>query len=557
MLLYQKNNFAYYRPVLIIAIMLLVAHAPLGLNDGLVMDDWLALRPRPDYAVHIDFLLHGAGHPIFYGFYSLANLTAAPILFMQVVALAAIICGSVGLWLTATRTNLMSKSEAAGFSLIVWTYPGYQVWAGKGNTGYVLCFALSFVGAWLVTHVWRTKGLTHVVLRIATAVVFFLSFALNSTMVLYAFAMLGLFVAVWRHDEQRTGLVRRTFASAWRCVTTYPELVVLPLLYWGALNVFFKRVGVYADYYDAHIPTLRELIDGWKVFFLSGYIDLLWNTARALLQSRTPFFLAAILVAAGFLPLYAGSKQNDEFRYSWALPLLLCPVLFLALSLPYLIAGVRPTGNFYESRHLLMFGVPLALGVVAVKRLTEIALGARAAFVTIFGAASILSIAMLWNGYIFMQARALKLESLVDHLASMPRPPATVFNVVDGFTDYPSPYSPAGATEITGMLQLAWGNLPFFGFTLRAERPTVLQEMEVLRNAKGSAFRNVDPTGPQATISFQPGPAAAPNAVLVRHYYACRLLVRCDVSQFLMELSTVKIDVGPIAGVEPIAKSEH
>jgi hypothetical protein len=102
------------------------------------------------------------------------------------------------------------------------------------------------------------------------------------------------------------------------------------------------------------------------------------------------------------------------------------------------------------------------------------------------------------------------------------------------------------------MLRLAWGNQPFFGFTLRAERPTILQEMDVLRNAEGSAFHNVDPTGPQATISFQPGPAAAPNAVLVRHYYACRLLGRCDVQKFLMQLATVKIDVGPIAGVKPI-----
>src|SRR5262249_31947150 len=155
--------------------------------------------------------------------------------------------------------------------------------------------------------------------------------------------------------------------------------------------------------------------------------------------------------------------------------------------------------------------------------------------------------------YIFMQARALKQQALLDHLTSTPRPAATVFNIIDGFMDYPSRYSPVNATEASGMLRLAWGNQPFFGFTLAAERPTVLQEMEVLRHAEGSAFHNVDPTGPQATILFQPGPAAAPNAVLVRRYYACRLLGSCDVSSFLMQLATVKIDVGPIAGVKPVA----
>ena len=106
------------------------------------------------------------------------------------------------------------------------------------------------------------------------------------------------------------------------------------------------------------------------------------------------------------------------------------------------------------------------------------------------------------------------------------------------------------------MLRLAWGDQPFFGFSLVSERPTVLQEMELSRTAKGSAYRHIDLSGPQATISLQPGPAAAPNAVLVRHYYACRLLSRCDVAAFLKELAIVKIDIGPIAGVTPLEKSK-
>ena len=106
------------------------------------------------------------------------------------------------------------------------------------------------------------------------------------------------------------------------------------------------------------------------------------------------------------------------------------------------------------------------------------------------------------------------------------------------------------------MLRLAWGNQPFVGFSLRAERPTVLQEIEVARTAPGSAFHHLDPSGPQATISLQPGPAAAPNQALVRKYYACRLLSRCDVSQFLRELAEVTIKPGPIAGITPLDRSK-
>jgi hypothetical protein len=87
---------------------------------------------------------------------------------------------------------------------------------------------------------------------------------------------------------------------------------------------------------------------------------------------------------------------------------------------------------------------------------------------------------------------------------------------------------------------------------LRAERPSVLQELEVARTAPSSAFSHLDPSGPQATILFQPGPGAAPNQALVRKYYACRLLARCEVSQLLDQIAQITIRVGPIAGILPL-----
>ncbi len=138
----------------------------------------------------------------------------------------------------------------------------------------------------------------------------------------------------------------------------------------------------------------------------------------------------------------------------------------------------------------------------------------------------------------------------------MPMPAAIVFDLKDGFYDHSPRYAPFGIAEVTGMLRLHGAITRSFGFSLQGERPTVLQEMESSRNIEGSAFRHIDPSGPQATISLEPGPAALPNAGLVRHYYACRLLGRCDVAEFLTQLAIVKIDVGPIAGVLPATRSK-
>ncbi len=251
-----------------------------------------------------------------------------------------------------------------------------------------------------------------------------------------------------------------------------------------------------------------------------------------------------------------GTRRLAHRTFEIALPFLLSVLLFLALAMPYLIVGIQPTLSPYETRHLLLFGLPGALLVLAVKRLAQGAIGDRAALVGVFGLASVVSIAALWNSYVFLQARVLKQAALSSHLAAMPMPAATVFDLVDGFESFSPRFAPFGLAEVSGMLHLAWGDHPFFGFSFPGERPTILREMQSGRNNEGSPFRNMDPSGPQATILLEPGPAAAPDGVLVLHYYACRLLARCDVAALLTQLVDVKVEVGPIAGVLPLEDSK-
>ncbi|AMA58836.1 hypothetical protein [Bradyrhizobium sp. CCGE-LA001] len=543
------------RAIAVLLMALLVAHAPMLLNHGLFMDDWLVLKPRPEYFIDINFLLNGAGHPIFYSYDTFANWTGAPVAVMVSMAFAGILLGATCLMLTATRLGLLDRAEAAGFALIVWTYPGYQLWAGKANAVYVFSFGLSFVGAWLLTLAFGARGLRRALLRVACALVFLLSFALNSTIMLYAFVMLGLFIAVWRGADIAHGFVRRTWLAAWRSALSYPELVVLPLVYWGTLNIWFKRIGVYAQHYNAHFPTLAELAKGWGAFVVAGYRDVLAHAVRAAIQLPALFVMATVLVGIVVLLLRPGTEPSAS-RSGRALPLILAAALFFALSSPYVIAGLRPSSShFYESRHLLMFGVPSALALLALKRHAQRWVGSGTAFAVVFGLGMIVSVGLLWNDYTFLQARMLKQEALTRDLAGRAQPPAMVYAVDDGFQNYPARFVPFGLAEVTGMLRLAWGNQPFFGFTLVAERPTILQEMEGSRTSPGSAFHHFDPSGPQATISLQPGPGAASNQTLVWKYYACRFLARCDVAELLDQLAKVTIKVGPIAGIIPLDAS--
>jgi hypothetical protein len=538
-----------------LVILLLVAHAPLFLNDGVFMDDWLVLKLSPDYPVDIDFLIKGAGHPIFFGYYTIANMTGAPVTVMVIMAVFGIFAGAICLALAAMRTGLLSRAETIGVALIVWTYPGYQMWAGKTNGLYVFSFGLFAIGTWLLTLAFDAKGVRHAVLRVATTLAFFVSFALNSLMVLHAFVVFGLFVAIWRTNDRERGVIRRSVWSAWRCVAGYPELVILPFVYWGALNIWFKRVGAYSGYYGVRLPSFSELLDGWHSFFEIGCINVLARAAQMAKDHKSFFVLIALMLIITVVLARKGKRSFPPVSRI-VLPMLLSALLFGALALPYLIAGIRPSLHFYETRHLLLFGLPGAFSILAVKRLMEGFVGDRAAAFGVFGLAAIVSVAALWNNYVFMQARTLKQEALFSHLAAMPLPAATVYNLDDGFYDHSPQHVPFGLAEVTGMLWLAWGNHPLFGFSLQGERPSILQEMESGRGVQGSAFRNMDPSGSQATILLRPGPAAGSNAALVRHYYACRLLPGCDVASFISQIAVVKVDVGPIVGVTPLAGSK-
>src|ERR1700744_5859819 len=116
----------------VLSVVLLIAHAPLFLNDGVAMDDWLVLKMSADYPIDLRFLINGAGHPVFFIYYSIANGTGAPVGVMVAMSIVAILVGAISLALAATRSRLLGRSEAIGVALLVWSYPGYQMWAGKG-----------------------------------------------------------------------------------------------------------------------------------------------------------------------------------------------------------------------------------------------------------------------------------------------------------------------------------------------------------------------------------------------------------------------------------------
>jgi hypothetical protein len=197
-----------------------------------------------------------------------------------------------------------------------------------------------------------------------------------------------------------------------------------------------------------------------------------------------------------------------------------------------------------------LFGLPLGLVVISALRLVQSTSNRNAGYLFCVGVLSI-NICSLWNSYFFQQARWIRQSAMIQQLErDYRKPPAAVFNLIDGFLDYPD-HTYYGITEITGGLHLAWDSRPLFGFTGRNERTTVLQEIDAAMQMEGAAFRNMDLRGPQATIELRPKLPVLNNFELSLSYYRC-LIHFCDWQTFADGVASTTIRVGPIPNLAPI-----
>lgn len=528
---------------------LLIVHLPLIVNNGLFGEDWLLFEVKPGYPIQTDFLIHGAGHPFLYIYSALANLSGSPIAFMKALALAGIVIGALNLKSFLVRLQQFSGFEAALFSFLVWSYAGYRDWATKLTATYIFSFALLCLGLNLLAVV-TAADRSRWWLRLCGLAAIFCSFSLNSMIAPYFVGVFAIFFfgkAEWAND-------RSISARLMTSITRFADFLAVPVIYWISVNHFFPKIGPYQGYYLVRIPHIEALISGFSNFWRWGFYQPAWEAIALTRETRWPV-ISMLVVGTGFV---AAINRRDEgyadhrpASASTAVYLAMAAVVvFFVCAMPYLVAGLSPDGHFYESRHLILFGLPLGLMLICAYRIMCLISSNKIVGQVLVVLSLAANLCALCSGYFLQQARWLRQESLIDGLRrSYREPPAAVFDLIDGFLDHPG-QTYFGVTEITGALHSAWDSRPLFGFSGRSERPTVLQEVDVLVQMDGSAFRNMDLWGPQATIELVPKAPVLTNYRLSRSYYQC-LIRLCDTQSFIAALADTTVRVGPIANLAP------
>lgn len=213
-----------------------------------------------------------------------------------------------------------------------------------------------------------------VALRLTGLAAVFLSFAVNSMILIF---LIGMTTSLWL--IQREGGIRQTPKQYAGSLLRFWDYLAVPIIYWVSISYIFPKIGPYREYYRIRVPALEESILHLLQFARWGTYEPAFNGMH--LALRAPWMAClSLVVATSLLALTMQGRRNggvDVFKQIVAVmgTAMVSIVLFMVCALPYISVGIAPTGHFYESRHLLLFGLPLGLAVVCAVRIAGLLFG--------------------------------------------------------------------------------------------------------------------------------------------------------------------------------------
>lgn len=192
--------------------------------------------------------------------------------------------------------------------------------------------------------------------RILALALFFVSFSVNSLLVLYALPVLDMFY--------RSGNLSSVKSVVQFCMRRM-DFILLPFIFFFIKVYFYKPYGTYAGYNESY--SLANLITAPQVQ-IQQTIDMVMyflNELMALHASAVITFLLWVLLSffSFFLLKNASWNPPSTKRISWGIFVLGICAVFLA-SFPYWILDLVPSYYEWRARHQLLLPLGSALTIV-------------------------------------------------------------------------------------------------------------------------------------------------------------------------------------------------
>jgi len=392
----------------IVPLLGLIAHGLIPFTDHLIWDGWWANGDLglPDAGI-LTRQFTESGKPLegwFLAPFRLLGSFETRVVAAKVLGVACWIGSFVALHGCLRRLARLEPAVATAIACLAATAPVYEVLGDVSLAMYPACALLFWCGWWLVAESLERRGSAALACRITALVLLFVSFNVNSLLVMH-YAVAATFAALRWRDVPWSAMPGRAVRTAMR----YPDLLALPIAFWVWKSVFTPTSGFYAAYNKPSF-ALSTIALGYA----GVVIDFLGPLALDILSAPLWLLPAA---AAGFgLARWLSARRRtsaaaDRAPSPHGLLLAGCGLLLMAAAaFPYITVGQAIMSHGWWSRSCLLFPLPIAMTIVGL-----LCLGTRAAlpsrplvWLAAVAAITVLFVGECWRNTLTMQAYGAK-----------------------------------------------------------------------------------------------------------------------------------------------------
>lgn len=341
----------------------LCSHGFILLSDYRLWDGWefSLWLSNPEQTPFLMRLFAESGRPLDGLYFLPLKATANPHILAKAFGVTAWLAHVVLMHEVVRRDHLLGPALALAVSLLVVTCPVFRP-LGELTFWMYTCEAMLFWLAALLflkmTEMQETRQ--QMVLRVLGLVCLFIALNLNSLLVFFY----GLVAALFLRHASQNGL-RAAFEEAVGIARRYPDILLLPVVFWFWKSWFTPSYGPYANY---NRPTLDLLM--WA----RGYLVLATNFVAPF--AVEPFTRPGVIVVSGVAsaivvsrlrarPACGGLFDNQRLPVAPSVVAAAGFVLLFAASFPYICVGHVLADEPWLARNNILTPLPMALLVVA------------------------------------------------------------------------------------------------------------------------------------------------------------------------------------------------
>jgi len=325
-------------------------------------DDWICLawltQSHPDWMFQ-HFNNYGVSlySLVYLPFFAISNDASISVIIAKAAYFLGVIINALLIMLISKKVSHGNLGFATLAGIFAVCFPALS---GEGfhlsALIYYFFIPLFLVGLLLFIKVASSKKVD-LLLRIAALSALFVSFSLNSILVMFYALVPAIFYASLHEEKKR---LQDIIISIRLFLTRHMDFLLLPFIFWGIKKIFMPCVGIYARYNQMSFDFLGILSSYKKLI-----PDILQTTLYNPLSIQYVFWTALVTFV---LVMFSGQSLSPYFKKDINLPKNHLMILFcfglLALvgtAFPYYIVGRRSFQAFgFMSRDNVLFPLPVS-----------------------------------------------------------------------------------------------------------------------------------------------------------------------------------------------------